>query len=113
MTQKKIYEWFSNNNTIITKPKLFKKYFYLKWNDYNDYDVIWCDTKPINFSYEKKINLKGYNEEIVLLGNIIYSKETVSLISNKDNFTTNNISFLKSHLQKCIRLGRLRYDYKH
>ena len=105
MTQKKIYEWFGNNNTIITKPKLFKKYFYLIWNDYNDYDVTWCDTKPINFNYEKKVNLKGYNEEIVLLGNIIYSKETVSLISSKDNFTTNNISFLKSHLQKCIRLG--------
>ena len=108
MKQQTINEWFCNssNRNILQKPKLFKKYFYLNWKNYKNYNIIWTDIKPLNYKYEKKIKLKEYDEEIILIGNIIYDdKEPVSLILDKNSFYTNNVSFLKSHLQKCIRLG--------
>ena len=110
MNQKAINDWFSNNTCMINNPvlktKFFKKYFCLDWKDYKNYDISWTDIKPTHFTYEKKIKLKEYNEEIVLIGNIQYEhKNPVSLILDKNSFSTNNVSFLKSHLQKCIRLG--------
>ena len=108
MNQRSINDWFSipsKINTSIELPSLFKKYFYLDWINYDNYNIYWTDIKPLKFNFEKKVKLRQYKEEIIFIGNIEYNKECCSLILNKKSFTSSNISFLKSHLQKCIRRG--------
>ena len=63
MNQTTIEKWFSNNipkSNEETKKPLFKKYFYLSWKNYDDYNIYWSNTRPIKFNFEKKVKLIGY-----------------------------------------------------
>ena len=57
------------------------------------------------FNFIKEVKLRGYDEKIVFIGNIIYDKIDYSIIKSSKNYYCNNLSFLKSHLQKCVRRG--------
>jgi len=115
MNQRVITDWVIGGSIPITSIKNNKKninifenkYFYLEWNNYNDYSISWENKKPLNFNVEKQINIKGYPNPVIFIGNIKYNMETISLIDQGKNYYCTNKSFLKSHLQKCVRQGHV------
>lgn len=113
MNQLSIRNWLTSSSyDNITKKNIFEnKYFYLKWYDHKNYEIFWTNIIPENFNYRKIIKIKEFNTEIVVLGNILSNYDSVSLFDKYNkynkNYYTKNISFLKSHLQKCLRIGNI------
>lgn len=76
-----------------------KKYFILEW-DKNKTDSYWSNEKPEKYNFIKKIKWRiGIGYSIYLIGNIDTDINKI----HKYEGLNYNISFLKSHLQKCIR----------
>ncbi len=95
MQQTTIDQWIINYINI-------KKIFYLDWSN-NIPKVLWLDNIPNNINFLTKINWRIQNTHITLCGRI--NQNSYQLPS--ENYYQ-NISYLKSHLQKCIR--RKLYD---
>ena len=104
-----IDKWFKIKNKIKNdapdNKKIFPKYFYLNWISNKEYEISWTNDLPEKYNFLKEVHLRGYNEKLIFIGNIIYNKVIFSMIKSEKNYYSNNTSFLKSHLQKCVRRG--------
>ena len=78
------------------------KYFYLNWKSNKEYKIQWLNEKPLIFNYEYEAKIK--KEKLIFIGNIEYKFKTPNKLNKIDYWCYNN-SFLKSHLQKCVRRG--------
>ncbi len=107
MSQKKIHEFFQSkgDNNVIKKHAL-KKYFYLNFSNKfkPTVDAVWLDDKPQNVNFIQEINCnyikKGY---YYFLCGYFPDYEKEKRFNLFKETTYKNVSYLKSHLQKCIR----------
>jgi hypothetical protein len=105
MSQKKIHEFFQSNGDN-TKKHCLKKYFYVNFSNKfrPQNNAIWLDERPKNVNFIEEINCnyikKGYY--YFLCGYFPdYEKEKRFNLYKETMYK--NVSYLKSHLQKCIR----------
>ena len=96
--------------------KIFpKNAYYLIWTKPYNYKIHWVHKKKINISnldFCKKINWKYLSEPIYVVGlwldkKLIYKDYTVEVNGELLYSPSRNVSWLKSHLQKCIRRSQV------
>ncbi len=81
----------------VTSKHPFKRYFYLDWTQEKP-RAKWLATRPNNISFEANVKWRDRRRDIVVCG---YNLE--QLYDPPFEIKYNNISLLKSHLQKCVR----------
>ena len=96
MVQRSLENWL----TTPIKPCQIKKVMYLDWSNRNPAEVKWINEIPSECTFKKTILWKDINIEIILCGKIRSGN-----IFNEVEEKYKNFSYLKSHLQKCIRKG--------
>ena len=98
--QQKIEKWLLDKKTYQEKQPF--QYFYLEWNN-TEPIVSWEIEMPKIITFKKIIKWrieKNYSIDITVCCNQTNKKKFKPNIENLTNFKT---TFLKSHLQKCIR----------
>ncbi len=88
MSQTTLENWVTNSRKI-------KKIFYLNWNNKK---ALWVDNIPSDSCFITKVNWRQQNTHITICSNIVQKVYQIPIESYYQN-----MSYLKSHLQKCIR----------
>ena len=87
-----------------------RQFFYIDWNE-DKPKAQWLHSKPNNFTWTQVVKFKEIGDIIICCNNpMSISKDDEIIQKINDNKKTQDIpnkiiSFLKSHLQKCIRRG--------
>ncbi len=98
MLQQSLDKWCYHKDEY--QNKHLKQVFYLNWEQEQYPEIEWLDNFPDKYNYTKNIRWKiDHDYSLSIFGNI---PETDIKIKQYDG-NKFNISFLKSHLQKCIR----------
>tara|TARA_Y100000389_G_scaffold205095_2_gene263081 strand:+ start:7325 stop:8320 length:996 start_codon:yes stop_codon:yes gene_type:complete len=103
MKQSFLDNWLSLDD----QSKKIKNVMYLDWSEFIPKNVIWYEHIPSNINFKTTIHWKQPNIDIIVCGNIKEGK-----LFDKTEEMYSNFSFLKSHLQKCIRLGDINKSLK-
>tara|TARA_Y100000766_G_scaffold110671_1_gene94716 strand:- start:1171 stop:2172 length:1002 start_codon:yes stop_codon:yes gene_type:complete len=96
MKQDVLDKWLNINDNGFR----IKKVMYLDWSERLPKNVVWLDNIPHNVTFETTTYWKSIDTNITICGNIKCGK-----IFENIEYKYENLSFLKSHLQKCIRRG--------
>lgn len=101
--QSKIDNWFSvtKTKTYEPPPKKIKTVFYCNWQQ-NKPKTYWLDKVPNDINFQGKVRWREYKEDIIVCGNIRYEDEDY-IIPPETMYKTRHMTYLKSHLQKCVR----------
>lgn len=110
-SQTKIDNFFLNKNPNPTKKTYeIKKYFYLLWTNKStpQCNSYWTDKKPEKINFIEQVNCNYFKKGFVFNLCGYFGTDTTNDNNNYYHLnkekTYKNIHYLKSHLQKCIRI---------
>ena len=97
-TQTSLENWIS----IKSIKKEIPNIFYLDWNNdlsYPNKQAVWLNDMPENYNFKNTIYWKDFRTNITICGNLNYN----NFFNYLEYPNMNDISYIKSHIQKSIR----------